>query len=138
MTRFYYCARMPATAGAAFPAGFVAGVASFNEGAFFEAHEAFEDLLDAVEDDARWDLLLGLVQVAVGYHKASAGHPGAERMLGLGAEKLAPLPAVAFGVDVAALRARVRDDLAAAARGEALAARMGADPPRLRLVASAG
>lgn len=127
---------MGATAGAAFPAGFVAGVAHFNGGAFFEAHEAFEELLDLVDGDARWDLLVALIQVAVGYHKAAAGHDGAERMLRLGAEKLRAFEALAFGLDVRALRSRVEDDLDAAAHGEAVAARLAHDPPRLRLVAS--
>jgi uncharacterized protein len=102
---------------ARFPPAFAAGVRHFNAGRFFEAHEAFEELLDAVEGDGRWDLLVALVQVAVGYHKWTSGHPGAARMLGLGKEKLAPFPPIAWGVDVAALRARVADDMAAVERG---------------------
>lgn len=99
----------------------------FDAGAFFEAHEAFEELLDAVEEDGRWDLLLALIQVAVGYHKWTSGHPGAARMLGLGLEKLASFPDLAWDVDVAALRARVAADRAAAAEG----APPPADGPRL-------
>jgi uncharacterized protein len=104
------------------PRGALEGVRRFNAGEFFEAHEAFEECLDEVEDDDRWALLLGLIQVSVGYHKHTAGHPGAERMLRLGAEKLAPLPDVGWGVQVDALRRRVADDLAALARGDAIAA----------------
>ena len=103
------------------PAGALEGVRRFNAGEFFEAHEEFEDCLDAVEDDDRWTLLLGLIQVAVGYHKHTAGHPGAERMLGLGAAKLAPLPDVAWRVHVEVLRRRVAADLAALARGDGIA-----------------
>jgi predicted metal-dependent hydrolase len=103
------------------PAGALEGVRRFNAGEFFEAHEAFEECLDAVEDDDRWTLLLGLIQVAVGYHKHTAGHPGAERMLALGGAKLAPLPDVAWGVRIEALRRRVATDLAALARGEGIA-----------------
>jgi predicted metal-dependent hydrolase len=95
------------------PAPFADGVALFNAGRFFEAHEAFEELLDDVEDDERWDLLVALIQVAVGYHKWTSGHPGAARMLGLGLEKLAAFPDVAWGIDVGALRARVAEDRAA-------------------------
>ena len=102
------------------PSGALEGVRRFNAGEFFEAHEAFEECLDEVEDDDRWALLLGLIQVSVGYHKHTAGHPGAERMLRLGAEKLAPLPDVGWGVEVDALRRRVADDLAALARGDAI------------------
>jgi predicted metal-dependent hydrolase len=109
---------------------FIQGVRHFNEGRYFEAHESFEELLDEVEDDdAYWRLLVALVQVAVGYHKASSGHAGAERMLGMGAEKLAAFPDVAFGVRVAALRERVGADLAS---GD-VAGRMADDPPRLLL-----
>lgn len=100
------------------PASALEGVRRFNAGEFFAAHEAFEDCLDEVEEDDRWTLLLGLIQVAVGYHKHAAGHPGAERMLGLGAAKLAPLPAVAWGLRIEALRRRVAADRAALARGD--------------------
>jgi predicted metal-dependent hydrolase len=103
------------------PRGALEGVRRFNAGEFFEAHEAFEECLDEVEDDDRWTLLLGLIQVSVGYHKHTSGHPGAERMLRLGIEKLGPLPGVAFGVQVETLRQRVTSDLAALARGEGIA-----------------
>lgn len=115
--------------GAPWPAGFADGVRLFDGGAFFEAHEAFEELLDAVEEDSRWDLLGALIQVAVGYHKWTSGHPGAARMLGLGLEKLESLPEVAWGVDVGALRARVAADRDAATEGRAAPA----EGPRLGL-----
>jgi len=111
-------------------AGFVDGVRHFNEGRYFEAHESFEELLDAVEDDdAHWRLLIALVQVAVGYHKASSGNPGAERMLGMGREKLGGFPDVAYGVRVDALRARLDADLASGNVAE----RVADDPPRITL-----
>jgi len=97
---------------ARFPPGIAAAVRHFNAGRFFEAHEAFEALLDEVEADDRWDLLVALIQVAVGYHKRSSGHRGAERMLRLGAEKLARFPPIAYGIDLEVLRGRVADDLA--------------------------
>ena len=117
------------------PAGFVDGVRCFNRGAFFEAHEAFEELLDTVdgEGDVRWDLLVALVQVAVGYHKSASGYVGAVRMLTLGLEKLAAFPEVIAGVAVEALRARIRDDLAAFAAGADPAERVAATPPRIVL-----
>jgi predicted metal-dependent hydrolase len=99
------------------PPAFAAGVTLFNAGRFFEAHEAFEDLLDEVEEDDRWDLLVALIQVAVGYHKWTSGHAGAPRMLGLGLAKLAAFPDVAWGVDVGTLRSRVGEDRASAAAG---------------------
>ena len=113
-----------------FPPGFRDGVRRFNSGQYFEAHEAFEALMDQVEGDGRWDLLLALVQVAVGYHKAANGHPGADRMLALGAGKLAAFPPDAWGIDVEGLRRRVAEDLALARDG-ALVARLATTPPRL-------
>jgi predicted metal-dependent hydrolase len=110
-----------------FPPAFLDGVRLFNSGQFFEAHEAFEELLDDVEADGRWDLLVALIQVAVGYHKLSSGHDGAARMLGLGLEKLAAFPDVAWGIDVAALRARAEED----AGDTAAATRLASDPPRI-------
>jgi len=106
-----------------FPPRFADGIRHFNAGAFFEAHEAFEDLLDEVEGDLRWDLLVALIQIAVGYHKCVAGHPGAARMLRLGGEKLARFPAVIYGVAVEQLRQRVMED----------AALLEAGPPGTRL-----
>ncbi len=116
------------------PAGFADGVRLFNLRLFFEAHEAFEELLDQVEEDGRWDLLVALIQVAVGYHKAASGYDGAARMLGLGLAKLAAFEAHAWTVDVEALRARVRTDLDALASGADAGAVFAAGPPRLRLV----
>ena len=110
------------------PPLFAEGIRRFNAGEFFEAHEAFEEMLNEVDDD-RWDLLLALIQVAVGYHKAANGYVGAGRMLRLGGEKLAELPASAFGIDVGALRERVGEDLARLERGEPLDV-VGA-PPRI-------
>src|SRR2546430_1092004 len=74
---------------ARFPTGFGAAVRRFNAGEFFEAHEGFEELLDAVEGDDRWKLLIALIQVSVGYHKLFSTHPGAVHMLRLGAAVLA-------------------------------------------------
>jgi len=111
-------------------AGFIDGVRHFNEGRYFEAHESFEELLDDVEDDdAHWRLLIALVQAAVGYHKAASGHPGAERMLGMARDKLAGFAAVAYGVRVDALRARLDADLAS----DDVTRRVADDPPRLTL-----
>jgi uncharacterized protein len=116
----------------AFPAAFLDGVRRFNAGQYFEAHEEFEELLDEVEDDARWDLLVALIQVSVGYHKCVSGHPGGTRMLGMGLAKLGAFADDAFGVGVGALRVRVTADLAALEAGEPVSERLGA-PPRITL-----
>ena len=117
-----------------FPTGFGAAVRRFNAGEFFEAHEGFEELLDEVEGDDRWNLLVALIQVAVGYHKLCSGHPGAARMLRLGAEKLAAFPAVAWGVAVERLRERIAKDLAALEAGGTVDPRIGAALPKIELV----
>jgi len=117
----------PPAVSVAMPPAFADGVALFNAGSYFEAHEAFEELLDEVEEDERWDLLIALVQVAVGYHKWTSGHPGAARMLGLGCDKLAAFPDVMCGIDVGALRGCVAEDQGAAAASLPMT-----DPPRIR------
>jgi len=116
------------------PSVFTEGVRLFNAGEYFEAHEAFEEQLDAVENDGRWDLLVALIQVAVGYHKCASGHPGDERMLRMGAEKLAAFADVVWGIDVAALRRRTAEDVAVLAAGGSLAQRLTDAPPRIDTV----
>ena len=119
------------------PPGFADGVRRFNAGEFFAAHEAFEALLDNVEEDGRWDLLVALIQVAVGYHKCAHGHPGGDRMLELGAAKLAAFPAHAWGIAIDALRRRVAEDLTLLATGTALDDRFATNPPRITLTPAA-
>lgn len=118
------------------PRAFLDGVRLFNGGQFFEAHEAFEELLDDVEHDARWELLIALIQVAVGYHKCAAGYAGGVSMLGKALDKLAPFADDAGGVAIAALRARVTGDRAALAAGANVATQL-TPPPRLVLAPSA-
>jgi predicted metal-dependent hydrolase len=117
-----------------FPPGFGPGVRLFNAGDFFAAHEAFEEILDAAEGSDCWECLVALIQVAVGYHKSVSGHAGAARMLGLGAAKLAPLPAVFRRVAVDRLRRRVAEDVATLERGGSLASRLMASPPRIEMI----
>lgn len=112
------------------------GVRRFNRGEYFEAHEAFEELLDDVETDARWELLIALVQVAVGYHKCHDGHPGGPEMLARALEKLAPFADDAGGLAIDALRARVQADQSALSRGGEVAS-VFVDPPRMTLAPNA-
>ncbi len=103
-------------------------VKDFNSGRYFEAHEYLEEALDDVEDDDNtWEMFVGLIQIAVGYHKCSSGYPGGEKMLGLGLEKVTPLPDECAGVRLGALRRRVRSDLEQEQN-------MHEDPPRIQLV----
>jgi uncharacterized protein len=110
----------------------LAAAREFNAGRFFEAHEALEESLDDVPD-ALWNLFLGLIQVAVGYHKITQGlRSGAQRMLGIGLEKLAPFGDAEAGVRLDALRRRAQGDLDALANGTFDEDRFRSDPPRLQ------
>lgn len=104
----------------------------FNSGRYFEAHEHLEEALDEVEEiPAAWELSIGLIQIAVGYHKCASGYPGGEKMLGLGLAKVSSLPDVCNGVRVEELRQRLRADLADM---KGVTGRLQKDPPRIQLV----
>jgi predicted metal-dependent hydrolase len=84
----------------------------FNAGRYFETHEVLEDGLDAVPDDL-WDLFVGLIQIAVGYHKVTQRlWSGARHMLEIGLQKVDPFPAAAAGLNLDALRQRTHADVA--------------------------
>ena len=103
----------------------------FNAGRFFECHEVLEDLLETTDRDD-WDFVLGLIQVAVGYHKLTHRYAGGEKLLAMGLDKLALYGASYGGLDVETLRRAVRADLARAAAARASgAAPVPPAPPRL-------
>ncbi|HEY6421500.1 MAG TPA: DUF309 domain-containing protein [Candidatus Binataceae bacterium] len=53
---------------------FEKGVELFNRGEFFEAHEAMEDAMNALQDDTSdWDFYRGLLRAAVANHKLTQG-----------------------------------------------------------------
>lgn len=106
----------------------VAAAREFNSGRWFEAHEVLEEGLDDVAD-ADWDLVIGLIQIAVGYHKLSQGLPsGALLMLEKGLQKVASYPEVAATLRLGDLRTAARGDCERLRRG--LAAPIA--PPRMR------
>jgi predicted metal-dependent hydrolase len=108
---------------------------AFNSGRYFESHEELEEALDDVPDDL-WDLFVGLIQIAVGYHKVTQRlWRGAAGMLQRGIEKVAPFPESAGGVLLEPLRRRVRDDIDALRGSRFDAAAFAAKPPRLQLEA---
>jgi len=110
----------------------LAAAREINAGRYFEAHEEIEERLEDVPD-AWWPFFLGLLQVAVGYHKLASGNAGAARMLGNGLEKLEPFADDALASTVGALRRRARLDLHRLEQGDEAGARAGlvTDPPRL-------
>ncbi|MGH7966504.1 MAG: DUF309 domain-containing protein [Candidatus Binatia bacterium] len=107
------------------------GIKHFNSGRYFEAHEHLEEALDEVEDQAEtWELFIGLIRIAVGYHKYGADYPGGEKILRLGLQTVSPLPEVCAGVRLEELRQRVREDLADSG---GVQERLRREPPRITL-----
>jgi uncharacterized protein len=83
------------------------GVALFNAGRFYEAHEAWEEAW-LREQGARRLLLQGLILVAAGWLKRDVGNArGAWTLFSRALERLQPLPIVCEGVDVGGLRPQV-------------------------------
>jgi len=104
----------------------------FNSRRFFEAHEALEERLDDV-DESDWELGIGLIQIAVGYHKASQGlWSGALLMLEKGLEKVTRFPPEVATLQLEELRARVRQDAERIRCGDFTSVDLERDPPRFR------
>lgn len=80
------------------------GVELFNQGRFFEAHEAWEEIWRSTTPQPR-DLFQGLIQVAVGlYHFRQRRRPAvAARLLARGRRRLEPLAPRCQGLDLAGL-----------------------------------
>jgi len=89
------------------------GVAAFNAGDFYEAHELWEELWNDSEGDTK-RAVQALVQLAAGYHKLEIGVPGGAvklfaRALGI----LDDVPPAATPLPLDDARAVVRRQLAA-------------------------
>ena len=69
---------------------FVHGARLFDRGAFFEAHEAWEERWLIETDATSRQLLQGLIQIAAGFHKLVVTHDtaSASRLLAKGLTKL--------------------------------------------------
>jgi len=73
--------------------GYRRGILLFNHGAFFDAHEVWEDVWRDAEGLEK-KFLQGLIQVAVAFHHESNGnHAGAHSLLERGCKNLAECPA---------------------------------------------
>jgi uncharacterized protein len=109
-------------------AAFAEGVALYEAGRYWHAHEAWEPLWRAAADDAHRRLLQGLIQVSAALYKLTecADAEACARILDRAAGKLRGLPEVLGGVDVGALREGV-DRCAAEVRG----GRVDPAPPRV-------
>ena len=80
------------------------GVALFNAGKFWEAHEAWEDAWREEEGDTRV-FLQGLIQIAAGYFKATVQDQprGCVKLLTSGLDKVSATPAGMLPVATAEL-----------------------------------
>ena len=93
------------------------GAALFDQGRFWEAHEAWEEAWLEEEGEVRL-FLQGLIQVAAGYHKATVQlQPnGCVKLLRSGLDKLEPLAPALLGVPLARFIPEVQRTLAEARR----------------------
>lgn len=89
---------------------FSAGALLFDEGRFFEAHEAWEEHWLAETEETKRRFLQGLIQVAAGFHKLVVQDQpdSAERLLAKGLAKLDACSEPIDGVDLARFRDAVR------------------------------
>src|SRR4051794_7021546 len=80
------------------------GIAEFNRGHFFEAHELWEEAWNEVVGEEK-RFYQGLVQLAAGYHKLSlAQYSGARKLLERSNQTLSDFPATYSGINLTTLR----------------------------------
>lgn len=86
------------------------GARLFDEGRYFDAHEAWETHWLVEKDEPRRLLLQGLIQIAAAFHKLLDKHAPepAASLFAKGLTKLDACPANMEGFDVAAFRDRAR------------------------------
>jgi predicted metal-dependent hydrolase len=88
---------------------FVEGLALFNEGKFFECHEAWEISWQRADGEVRV-FLQGLIQAAVAILHAERGNPrGAASVYAKAKAKLDALPENFMGIEVEEFRAALAD-----------------------------
>ncbi len=107
------------------------GVAEFNGGRFFEAHDILEDLWRETRGPAR-AFFQGLIQIAVGFYHLNNGNiPGGQSQLSKGLENLGGYGDRYAGIELAILRHEVREWLEKAHSGRNLHATI-AELPKFR------
>ncbi|HEV2289033.1 MAG TPA: DUF309 domain-containing protein [Candidatus Acidoferrales bacterium] len=97
---------------------FQRGIALFNSGEFFQAHEAWEEIW-LVSAEPEKTFLQGLIQLAAAFHHCHRGNfTGMKSLLEAGLAKLETFPAACQGICLAALRRDARNWSASLQRGE--------------------
>jgi len=119
----------------AHPDFFEQGIDLFNEGRFFECHEAWEEIWKRSDGAAKL-FYQGLIQAAVAILHAQRGNlEGARSLYEKAAAKLDPIPHEHMGLAVGELRVELSRfiEIATRADGKPLP-----KPPRLRRVQKSG
>ncbi|MEZ4446656.1 MAG: DUF309 domain-containing protein [Polyangiaceae bacterium] len=85
---------------------FQKGIDAYRSGDHYEAHELWEELWQDEGDETRHRVLQALIQIASAVHKAvhDVAPRGSLRLVDRAQERLADVPDVFLGLDVAALR----------------------------------
>lgn len=92
------------------PQALLTGVRLYNEGAFFDAHEAWETAWRSASSAEDRSLFQGLVQVTAAFYKlfVSQDRASAQRLLQRGLAKLDVVPDARHGLDLDAFRTALR------------------------------
>jgi hypothetical protein len=98
---------------------FARGARLFDAGAFFAAHEAWEELWRVESDEARGRFLQGLIQIAAAFHKlvVVGSVEAAQRLLTKGLAKLDECPSQVAAANLFAFQQSTRAYALALARG---------------------
>ncbi|MGA7872728.1 MAG: DUF309 domain-containing protein [Candidatus Binatus sp.] len=111
------------------------GIDLFNEGRFFECHEAWEEIWKRSDGETKL-FYQGLIQAAVAILHAQRGNlEGARSLYEKASAKLDPIPPEHMGLAVAELRAALSRFIEIATRADG---RPLPKPPRLRRTAKSG
>jgi len=109
------------------------GIDLFNEGRFFECHEAWEEIWKRSDGDTKL-FYQGLIQAAVAILHAQRGNlEGAKSLYEKARAKLDPIPAHHLGVAVDEMRAALAEFIEVATRARSMPL---PEPPRLRRLES--
>jgi uncharacterized protein len=109
---------------------FERGLAHFNAGEFFEAHEVWEEIWLTAPDPEK-TFLQGMIQIAAAFHHYSRRNlRGTKSLLGAGLAKIDSFPGDHRGLALAELRVESQEWAAALAAEEDLGRRK---PPKIRI-----